>query len=72
MFNKSIYNAKKSIVHTVTHHISKNMEKLIKTNRDFVATDVLEPIFGKNLTIKNIASRAGLNYGLMRVIVFAN
>jgi len=72
MFNKSIYDAKKSTVHTVTHHISKNMEKLIKTNRDFVATDVLEHIFGKNLTIKNIASRAGLNYGLMRVILYGN
>jgi len=45
------------------------MEKLIKTSRDFVAKDVLKHIFGKNLTIKNTASRAGLNYGLMRVIL---
>jgi len=72
MFNKSIYDAKKSTVHTVTHHISKNMEKLIKTNRDFFATDVLEHIFGKNITIKSIASRAGINYGLMRVILYGN
>ena len=48
------------------------MEKLIKTNRDSVVTDVLEHIFGKNLTIKNIASRAGLNYGLVRVILYGN
>ncbi len=48
------------------------MEKLIKTNRDSVVTDVLEYIFGKNLTIKNIVSRAGLNYGLVRVILYGN
>jgi len=48
------------------------MEKLIKTNRGSVVTDVLEHIFGKNLTTKNIASGAGLNYGLVRVILYGN
>jgi len=39
------------------------MEKLIKTNRGFVATIVLEHIFGKNLTIKNTVRKYGLSYG---------
>jgi len=72
MFNKSTYDAKKSTVHSVIHQTSRNMEEVIKTNRDFVANDVLKHIFGENLTIKDIASRAGLNYGLMRVILYGN
>jgi hypothetical protein len=72
MFNKSTYDAKKSTVHTVIHQTSRNMEKLIKINRDFVASDALKHIFGKSLTIKNIVSRAGLNYGLMRLILYGN
>jgi len=39
------------------------MEKLIKTNRGFIATIVLERIFGKNLTTKNTVRKYGLNYG---------
>jgi hypothetical protein len=39
------------------------MEKLAKGNRDFNALFVLEHIFGKNLTIKNIVTVTGSSYG---------
>jgi hypothetical protein len=72
LFNKGIYNAKKNTVHTATLLAFKNMEKLIEINRDSVVIDVLKHIFGKNLTTKNIVSRSGSNYGLVRVIPFDN
>ena len=72
LFNKVIYNAKKNTVHTVTLLVIKNMEKLIEINRDSGVIDVLKLIFGKNLTTKNIVSRSGSNYGLVRVIPFDN
>lgn len=48
------------------------MEKLIEINRDSVVIDVLKHIFGRNFTTKNIVSRSGSNYGLVRAIPFDN
>ena len=48
------------------------MEKLSKTNRDFAARFVLEHISGKNLTIKDTVSKSGLNYGLMKAMLYAS
>jgi len=48
------------------------MEKLIKTSRDFIAQFVLEHISGKSIIIKDTVSKSGLNYGLMKVILYAS
>jgi hypothetical protein len=48
------------------------MEKLIKTNRGFFAQVALEHTSGKSLTIKNIVSKFGSNYGLMKLIRYAS
>jgi hypothetical protein len=48
------------------------MEKLINTNRDFAARFVLKHISGRNLTTKDIVSKSGLNYGLMKAMLYAS
>jgi len=66
---KGTGNGKKSVVRIVILQVFSVMERLSKTDNDFVAIAALERLFGKSATTKNTVNNTGSNSGLLKVFL---